>query len=73
MSKQHDIVTKQYFDEVIENIQKKLSKLDKLSEQMDWLIGTYKGHDEEHTLINGRLSENSDRLEIIEEKLSISI
>lgn len=66
-----DVVTKKHFDEVIEKIQEKLAKLDKLAEQMDWLIGKYKGHDEEHTLLNGKVSEHSDRLEVIEEKLHI--
>lgn len=75
MAKQNDYVTKTYFDEVIGKISeklKKLDKIDKISEQLDWLIGKYKAHDEEHTLLNGRVSDHSDRLEVIEEKLSIT-
>jgi prefoldin subunit 5 len=69
-------VTKEHFDEVIETINKKLEKLDKLdklSEQMDWLMGKYQSHDEEHTLLNNKVSEHSDNLEIINEKLGITL
>jgi hypothetical protein len=73
MVKQPTFVTTEHFDEVIGTVQEKLTKLDKLSDQMDWLIGKYKSHDEEHTLLNGQVSEHSDRLETIEEKLHITI
>ena len=73
-------VTVEHFDEVIEainnkfeKIDHKLDKLDKLSEQMDWLIGKYQTHDEEHTLINNTLSDHSDNLEIINGKLGITL
>lgn len=36
----NDYVTKSYFDEHIEKMDK---KLDKMSEQLDWLIGNIKG------------------------------
>ncbi len=71
MPRQDNVVTKQHFDEVIGKIQEKLAKLDKVSEQMDWLVGKYRGHEEEHTLLNGKVSEHSDMLEIINEKLGI--
>ena len=61
MPKNNLYVTKAYFDE----------RIGKLDEKLDWLIGKYKSHDEEHTLINGKLSEHSVRLEIAEDKLGI--
>jgi hypothetical protein len=61
MPKNNIYITKSYFDEGI----------GKLEEKLDWLIGKYKGHDDEHTLVNGKLSEHSDRLEVVEEKLGI--
>lgn len=82
MPKQNDFVTTQHFDEVIEKIQEKLTKLDtvdtkldkldKLSEQMDWLIGKYRDHDEEHILLNGKVSDHSDRIDVVEQKLGIT-
>lgn len=66
MSKQSNYVTQEHFDEVIKE------KFDQVMEKLDWLIGKYKAHDEEHTLLNGRVSDHSDRLEIIEEKLGIT-
>ena len=71
-----DYVTKLHFDEVIETINKrleKLDKLDKLSEQVDWLVGKYQDHEEEHTLLNSKVSEHSDNLEIINGKLGITV
>lgn len=69
----NDYVTKSHFDEVIGTINKKLEKLDKLSDQMDWLVGQYRNHTEEHELINNRLSKHSDNLEAINQKLGITI
>lgn len=71
MTKQNDYVTKVHFDEVIGKISEKLKKLDKMGEQLDWLVGKYQAHDEEHTLLNGKVSDHSDRLEVIEEKLTV--
>lgn len=51
----------------------KLKKLDWIAEKLDWLIGKYKGHDEEHILVTGRLSDHSDRLETIEERMGIIV
>lgn len=76
MANQSNFVTKQHFDEVIEKIHEKLNKLDKLdklSEQMDWLIGKYEAHDQEHELLNYRVSEHSDNLETINQKLGIQV
>lgn len=47
-------------------------KIDKLQEGMDWLIGKYRAHDEEHVLLNGRVSDHSDRIDVIERKLAIT-
>lgn len=57
------------FEEKLVPVEKKLIGID---EKLDWLIGKYKNHDEEHTLLNGKVSEHSDRLEIVEEKLGIT-
>lgn len=60
-------------DGKIDSIMEKLKKLDWIMEKLDWLTGKYKGHDEEHILITGRLSENTDRLETIERRLEIVV
>lgn len=74
---QSNYVTKDHFDEVIKEkfdaVWDKLKKLDKVSEQMDWLIGKYRDHEEEHTLVNNKLAEHSDNLELINTKLGIQI
>ncbi|MEK7065493.1 MAG: hypothetical protein AAB961_00735 [Patescibacteria group bacterium] len=57
------------FEEKFETIRQRLVTVD---EKLDWLIGKYKSHDEEHILVNGKLSDHSDRLEIVEEKLGIA-
>lgn len=62
MTDDNNLVTKKYFDQKIQDILEKL----------DWLIGKYNTHDEEHTLINGQLSDHSDRLEVIEQKVGIT-
>ena len=66
MPNHNNYVTKEHFDQVIKE------KFDKVMEKLDWLIGKYKGHDEEHTILNGRVSDHSDRIEVIEEKLGIT-
>ncbi len=61
----------------LQEVKKKIEGLDNkvtgLDEKMDWLVGKYKGHDEEHILITGRLSENTDRLETVEQRLGIIV
>lgn len=63
-------LTKDYLDQTLDAKLKELKQ--SLEEKLDWLIGKYKSHDEEHTLMSGQLSEHSDRLEIIEQKVGIS-
>lgn len=63
MPKQNNFVSKTYFDE----------KFNQIMEKLDWLIGKYKAHDEEHILLNGTTSDHSDRLEVIEERLKIQL
>ncbi|MEK7129966.1 MAG: hypothetical protein AAB803_03015 [Patescibacteria group bacterium] len=63
---------KKTLDEKLAIIQERLNKIDTLDEKLDWLMGKYQAHDEEHTLLNGKVSDHSDRLEVIEEKLSIT-
>ena len=65
MPKQNNYVTRKYFDKVIKE------KFDKVMEKLDWLIGKHKAHDEEHTLLNNKVSEHSDQLEVINTKLGI--
>lgn len=65
----HDdsLVTKEYLD-------KKLQVLKQgLDEKLDLIIGEYKNHEEEHTLINGRLSEHSDQIDTITQKIGITV
>ncbi len=62
MPKQTDFVTKDHFDKVIRE------KFDAVMEKLDWLIGKYRAHDEEHTLLNGQVSDHSDRLEKLKER-----
>ena len=56
-------VSKKYFDE----------KINKLMEKMDWIIGKYRDHDQEHILLNNKVSEHSDNLELINAKVGIQI
>lgn len=58
------------FEEKFGTISQKLQTVD---EKLDWLIGKYQSHDEEHILINGKLSDHSDRLETIEERMGIAV
>lgn len=69
MPPRNDYITKSYFDEVIKKLDK---KFDLVMQKLDWLVGKYKAHDEEHTLLNGQVSDHSDRIEVIEGKLSIT-
>lgn len=61
MPKQNDSVPKKYFEE----------KFNQVIEKLDWLIGKYNAHDEEHVLLNNKVSEHSDQLEVINNKLGI--
>lgn len=63
-------VTKDYFDLKLEQFEKIMNRI---LEKLDWLIEKYQGHDEEHILINGKLSDHSDRLETREEKMGITV
>lgn len=49
MSASNNYVTKEHFDHVIKE------KFDKVMEKLDWLIGKYNAHDEEHILLNGKV------------------
>lgn len=48
-------------------------KLNWIIEKIDWLIGKYNAHEEEHTLLNNKVSDHSDNLELINAKLGIQI
>lgn len=60
-------VTTDYFDKVLKE------KFDKVMEKLDWLIGKYRSHEEEHILLNNKVSEHSDNLEEINQKLGIQL
>lgn len=67
MPNSNDYVTREHFDQVIKE------KFDKVMEKLDWLIGKYTAHDQEHILLNGKVSEHSDDIEIIKQKVGIQL
>lgn len=67
MPKQNNIVTKNYLDTKLKELKQALD------EKLDWLIGEYRKHAEEHILLSNKVSEHSDRLEVVEEKLDVGI
>lgn len=67
MSSKLDYISKEHFDTVIKE------KFDKVMEKLDLVINEYRNHEEEHVLINGKLSEHSDDIEVIKEKLHIQL
>lgn len=77
MPKQNNYVTKDYFDEKMNQVDEKFNQMDKKADQviekLDWLMGKYKAHDEEHILLTNRVSEHTDQLEVINAKLRIQI
>lgn len=77
IKERYGVFTQKMFEQLLEELRSRIredlkSELHKLDGKLDWLITEYKKLDEEHTLLNGRLSDHSDRIEIIEEKLAIS-
>jgi len=58
------------FEEKLSPVRQKLQGVD---EKLDWLIGAYKKFDEELTLLSDRVSNHTDRLEIVENKLGIGV
>lgn len=48
-------------------------KLNWIIEKLDWLIEKYNAHEEEHTLLNNKVSEHSDNLDTINTKLGIQL
>lgn len=48
------------------------SDIRKLDEKLDWLIGAYKKFEEEQTLLSHRVSEDGERLEVIEQRIGIT-
>jgi hypothetical protein len=41
-------------------------RYDKIMNSLDWLVGAYKKFDEEHTILSGRVSDHTDRIEELE-------
>lgn len=67
MKSTDEVLTKEYLDQILKE------KFDKVLEKLDWLIGKYSAHEEEHTLLNNKVSEHSDNLEVINDKLGITL
>lgn len=57
-----DVVTNDSLDNKLRSLKQSLE------EKLDWIIGEYKKHDEDHTIIGGKLSELEERMEIVEQK-----
>ena len=70
MPKQNNYVTQDHFDETFKGVD---SKFTLIMEKLDWLIGKYSAHDEEHVLLNNKVSEHSDNLELVNTKLGIQL
>ena len=78
IKERYGVFTQKMFEELLEELRVRIredlrSELVKLDEKLDWLMGKYKDLDEEHILITGRLSENTDRLEIVEQRLGVVV
>lgn len=66
------------FEDLLQELRTKLQEdirtgLNPLNEKLDWIIGKYQSHDEEHILLNGKVSEHSDDIEVIKQKLHIQL
>lgn len=55
-----DVVTNDSLDNKLRTLKQSLE------EKLDWIIGEYKKHDEDHTLISGKLSELEERMDTVE-------
>ena len=78
IKERYGVFTQKMFEELLEELRVRIredlhNELAKLDEKLDWLMGKYKDLDEEHILITGRLSENTDRLETVEQRLGIVV
>lgn len=77
MPQQNDYVTKNQLKSTVDQFSKRFDSVDKklewIIEKLDWLIGKWNAHDEEHTLLNNKVSEHSDQLEVINTKLDIQL
>ncbi len=78
IKERYGVFTQKMFEKLLEELRVRIredlhSELAKLDEKLDWLMGKYKDLDEEHILITSRLSENTDRLEVVEQRLGIVV
>ena len=78
IKERYGVFTQKMFEELLDELRVRIredlhSELHKLDEKLDWLMGKYKELVEEHTLFTGRLSENTDRLETIEQRMGITV
>lgn len=70
-------VSQGYFDDKfneVNNLVRELhKKFDNLFEKIDWFAGKYTKLEEEQKLLSGRVSEHTDSLEKINQKLGINL
>ncbi|MCJ7826363.1 hypothetical protein MUP56_01960 [Patescibacteria group bacterium] len=76
IKERYGVFTQKMFENLLEELRIRIKedikqKLDPLNDKLDWLIGAYKKFDEEHTLLNSRISNHEDRIEKVEKKLGI--
>ena len=76
IKERYGVFTQQMFEELLEQLRVRIredltKELQRLDDKLDWLIGAYKKFDEEQTLLNGKVSNHTDNLEVINEKLGI--
>lgn len=69
MPKQNRSSTKTYFEEKFAQMN---SRFDKLDKKLDWFTGKYTKLDGEQTLLANKVSEHTDDLETIKQKLGIA-
>lgn len=68
MDNKNDYVTRGEFDDAMQKIDK---KFDVVIEKLDGIAGEFKKFDEEQTLLSNKVSEHTDNLDSINEKLGI--
>jgi len=57
-------------DKILEKL-KKLDKMDKVADQLDWFCGKYTKLEEEQTIISGKVIDHGERIETLEKKVGI--
>lgn len=73
-----NVFTQKMFEQLLGELRTRIKEdlkgeLHKLDGKLDWIVGKYRNHDKEHILLNHRISEHSDNLDIINTKLGIQL